>query len=391
VAVLQPGISGKFLEVGCERFLIKGVSYGTFAPRSDGACFPAAGRVAADFKSIAQLGANTVRTYTPPPLEVMDEAARNGLRVIVGVPWPQHIAFLDSVRTASAIRADVRRHVERLAAHDAALLFALGNEIPPGIVRWYGRRRIERFLRELCDEARTAAPDSLFTYVNYPPTEYLDTPFFDLCAFNVFLHREADLTAYLARLHNVAGPRPLLVSEAGADSLRHGEDRQAALVMMQLRTAFSEGACGAVVFSWTDDWWRGGHQVDDWAFGLVDAARRPKRSFAAVQRVFATAPFHKDQRASWPRVSVVVCAYNAESTIEECLAAIEDLRYPDFEIILIDDGSTDRTATMAAKYARVRVVRVPNGGLAAARNVGLRHATGEIVAYTDADVRVDPD
>src|SRR5206468_2379619 len=87
--------------------------------------------------------------------------------------------------------------------------------------------------------------------------------------------------AYLARLHNVAGPRPLLVSEAGADSLRHGEERQSALLMMQLRTAFSEGACGAVVFSWTDDWWRGGHQIDDWAFGLVDAKRRPKRSASA--------------------------------------------------------------------------------------------------------------
>ena len=110
-----------------------------------------------------------------------------------------------------------------------------------------------------------------------------------------------------------------------------------------------------------------------------------------VQRVFRSAPFHEDQRATWPRVSVVVCAYNAAQTIDECLTSLEELHYPDTEIIVVDDGSKDRTAAIAARHPRVRLVRIPNGGLAAARNVGLAHATGEIVAYTDADVRVDPD
>ncbi len=58
---------------------------------------------------------------------------------------------------------------------------------------------------------------------------------------------------------------------------------------------------------------------------------------------------------------------------------------------MVDDGSRDDTAAIAATFPGVRVVSVPNGGLSAARNVGLAHATGEIVAYTDADVRVDPD
>ena len=51
---------------------------------------------------------------------------------------------------------------------------------------------------------------------------------------------------------------------------------------MHIRAAFEEGACGAVAFAWTDEWWRGGHTVDDWAFGLVDAARQPKPALAAV-------------------------------------------------------------------------------------------------------------
>src|SRR5439155_16475658 len=63
----------------------------------------------------------------------------------------------------------------------------------------------------------------------------------------------------------------------------------------------------------------------------------------------------------------------------------------DYEVILVDDGSTDRTGEIARSHPRVRVVEVPNGGLSAARNVGLAETTGEIVAYTDADTRVDPD
>src|SRR4029077_7812084 len=153
-----------------------------------------------------------------------------------------------------------------------------------------------------------------------------------VCAFNVYLHGERDLRAYVARLQHVAGARPLLIAEMGADSLRNGEDAQAALVTRQLDGVFGEGACGAIVFSWTDEWWRGGQLVGDWAFGLVDSDRRPKPAHAAVRRVFQSAPFPDDQRSAWPRVSVVVCAYNAADTIDECLSAIAELRYPDFEV-----------------------------------------------------------
>ncbi len=213
------------------------------------------------------------------------------MRAIIGVPWMQHVAFLDRRADEREIRRSVRDHVRRLGTHPAAMLFALGNEIPPPVVRWYGRKRIERFLSDLYDEAKSAAPDALLTYINYPPTEYLETPFFDVCAFNVFLHSEEELSAYLARLHHIAGPRPLLISELGADSLRNGDEGQSALVRMQVQTALREGACGAVVFTWTDDWWRGGRAVDDWAFGLVDADRRPKPAYRTVQGVFR-APVH---------------------------------------------------------------------------------------------------
>jgi len=382
---------GKFLRAGTDRFLLKGVTYGTFAPDASGYQFPPLAQIARDFALMRRFGINTVRVYTPPRRDLLDEAARQRLRVMVGLPWPQHVAFLDDRRLARQIRAEILEHVRALHDHPAVLLFALGNEIPPGVVRWHGRLRVERFLRRLYADAKRIAPDRLFTYVNFPPTEFLDLSFLDVCAFNVYLHREQDLRAYLARLQHIAGHKPLLLAEAGVDSIREGADGQAELTAMHLRAAFEEGCCGAVAFAWTDEWWRGGDEVSDWAFGLVDRDRRPKPAATAVAEVFANAPFPEEARRHWPRVSVVVCAYNAADTLEDNLSSLERLDYPDYEVILVNDGSRDRTGEIAKAHPRVRLVEVPNGGLSAARNIGLAHATGAIVAYTDADTRVDPD
>jgi GT2 family glycosyltransferase len=387
----KASVDGKFLRTTSGRFLVRGVTYGTFAPDTDGRQFPAIDRVAADFAMMSRAGINTVRTYTSPDEPLLDEAARHGLHTMAGLPWTQHVAFLNDRRLIKEIRRSIMTQVQRLAHHPAILLFALGNEIPAGVVRWLGPRRVERFLRDLYDEAKAIAPDSLFTYVNYPPTEYLSLPFVDVVAFNVYLHDETDLKDYIARLHNVAGHRPLLLAEAGADSIREGAEGQAMLTAMQLRAAFAEGAAGAIAFAWTDEWWRGGSEVNDWAFGLVDRERRPKAALSAAADVFAQAPFSEAERVDWPTVSVVVCAYNASSTIGECLDSLERLTYPRYEIIVVDDGSQDSTADVVCAHEHVKLIRVPNGGLSVARNLGLGQATGEIVAYVDADVRVDQD
>jgi GT2 family glycosyltransferase len=384
-------VTGKFLSAGQEKFLLRGVSYGTFAPDARGEQFPALSQVARDFALMRQYSINTIRTYTTPSLALLDEAHRAGLRVMVGLPWSQHVAFLDDANASRAIRNDVVATVKRLRDHPAVLMFALGNEIPAAVVRWHGQARIERFLRELHADSKAVAPQSLLTYVNFPPTEYLELPFLDVCAFNVYLHREADQRRYLARLQHVAGNLPLLIAEAGADSIREGLDGQAALTAMQIRAAFSEGACGAVAFAWTDEWWRGGSEVSDWNFGLVDRDRRHKPAAAAVARVFADAPFPESERRTWPKISVVVCAYNAADTLDECLASLGRLTYPDYEVIVVNDGSKDATDAIARSHPHARVITTMNNGLSMARNIGLSAAVGSVVAYTDADVRVDPD
>ncbi|HZY07967.1 MAG TPA: glycosyltransferase, partial [Ilumatobacteraceae bacterium] len=105
---------------------------------------------------------------------------------------------------------------------------------------------------------------------------------------------------------------------------------------------------------------------------------------------FASAPFPEASVRTWPKVSIVICAYNAADTLDDCLDSLGRLNYPDFEVIVVNDGSRDATGDIARRYP-VRLIEVPNGGLSAARNIGLSAATGEIVAYTDADVRVDRD
>jgi GT2 family glycosyltransferase len=374
--------AGKFLESAGERFLIKGVGY-RFIDGGDGS------GIARDLDAIVRTGANTIRMYAPPPPALMDEAAMRGLRVIVGVPWPPDALFADDRAAIRSLRAELRTLVHRLSLHPATLLFAIGNDIPQGVVRWYGRRRIERVLRELFETGKAAAPEALFTYVNAPQTEHLEMPFFDVHGFKVSVHPGADVRAYVTRLHHAAGPRPLLLADISADSRQHGEAGQATLVARYLEAAFYEGACGAIVATWADR-----ALADDTSgpdLGIVDAAHRPKPAYHAVGDVFRSAPFRPELRREWPRVSVIVCAYNATATIDECLTALAASTYPDFETIVVDDGSTDGTGAIAAGHRDVRVITIANCGLGAARNVGLNHASGTIVAYVDADVRVDPD
>ena len=383
----RPTARGKFLYTGAEKFWIRGVTYGTFRPRTDGDDYPAPSGLEADFAAMAACGLNAVRTYTVPPRRLLDAALAHGLRVFVGLPWEQHVTFLDERWRARDIVARVAAGVRACAGHPAVLAYAVGNEIPAPIVRWYGARRIERFLSELWEAAKAQDPDALVTYVNYPTTEYLELPFLDFVCFNVYLEHPEPYRAYLARLHNLAGDRPLVMTEIGLDSRRHGLAAQAQALEWQLRATFAAGCAGAFVFAWTDEWHRGGLPIEDWDFGLTDRRRRPKPALHAVRRVLDEVPFPRAAR--WPRASVVVCSYNGARTIARCLESLRALEYPDVEIIVVDDGSTDGTADIARRFG-VRLISTPNRGLSSARNTGLAAATGPVVAYIDDDAYADP-
>jgi glycosyltransferase involved in cell wall biosynthesis len=87
-----------------------------------------------------------------------------------------------------------------------------------------------------------------------------------------------------------------------------------------------------------------------------------------------------------PRVSVIIPAYNAAATIAGTVDSVLAQTFNDFEIICVDDGSTDGTLAINKQYgARVRLIEQDNSGPASARNNGARHSTGEYLAFLDAD------
>ena len=381
-------LGGKFLWVGQKKLYVRGVTYGTFRPSMDGSAFPSPRVVEQDFSLMSANGVNAVRTYTTPPHWLLEIALRCNLRVLVGMQGERHYAFLHEKKMVRQIRNQVRSGARACAGHRAVLGYLVANEIPASIVRWHGARAVEKFVKQLHDEVKEQDPEALVSYANYPSTEYLDLSFLDLVCFNVFLESQDKYEAYLARLQNLAGNRPLLVTEIGLDSHRNGDKAQAACLDWQIRKTFAAGCAGAFVYAWTDEWYRGGEDVNDWDFGLTSRTRQPKQALSVVRKAFEEVPFASEE--TWPKISVVVCTFNGRRTIRECLEGIGKLHYPNYETIVVDDGSTDGAGDIAAEYD-VRLIRTENQGLSAARNLGWQSATGEIVAYIDDDASPDPD
>jgi O-antigen biosynthesis protein len=385
----RPRISGKFVAVGEETLYLRGVTYGAFQPGPDGSEYHNLDVIKRDFDMMAANGINAVRIpHTTPPSHLLDIAKHSGLRVMAGLSCEQLIGFLeDKEKGFDYVEHVIREKVRSMRRHPALLCYALGNEIPAPMVRWHGRRRVERYLERLYFAVKQEDPEGLVTYVNYPSTEYLQLSFLDLVCFNVYLESRTNFEAYLARLHNIAGNRPLIMSEIGLDSLRNGCSAQAQSLDWQIRTAFRAGCAGAFVFSWTDEWCRAGTQVEDWAFGITDRERRPKPALLAIRDAYAEVPF--PDHGQWPAISVVVCTHNGSRTLRECCEDLRRLQYPNFEVIVVNDGSSDDSEQIAREYD-FQVITTENQGLSAARNTGMRAAKGEIVAYIDDDVCPGP-
>ncbi len=419
-------VDGKFFRRGAEKLFLKGVTYGPFAPNAAGEPFASPEQTSRDFALVRELGANLLRIYHVPPRWFLDLAAQHELLLLIDIPWDKHLVFLDDLARRAAARQAVCHAVLACARHPAVFAYSVANEIPADIVRWSGAACVADFIDELVAEAKRLDPQCLCTFTNFPSTEFLRPQTLDFICFNVYLHQPQSFKSYLARLQLLADAKPLVLGEFGVDSLREGEPAKCEMLAWQIELAFRAGLAGTVVFSFTDDWHRGGQQITDWQMGLTTVKRERKPSFEVVQRMFRAVPRFPPARK--PKVSVVVASYNADRTLKACLESLRRLNYPDYEIILVDDGSTDRTPQLAEQFRRgeepppvktgdgspdngsavapgsahqlvtsavsgnFRYFRhTTNLGLSVARNSGIAAAEGEIVAFTDADCRTDED
>lgn len=389
-------VDGKFFGVGGNRFNFHGVTYGTFEPDLDGHRFPDRDRMKRDFAAMQAANFTVIRTYTAPTDDLLELASDWGLHVLAGVFYADWRYLLggsrrDFRRIAREARVEVRETARRLEGNEHVLGLALGNEIPADVLRWYGTDAVADVIRALVEEVRTEDPTQLITYANYPTAEYLPLEELDFVTFNVFLEQRDDFRRYLSRLQHLAGDRPLVLGEVGVDAgtTTADEQRQSEIVAWQLETAVERGVAGTCVFSWTDDWWVGDQRVEDWHFGLTTVDRQPRAALETAARLNTATV--RDLGVDWPSMSVVICAYNAAETLDECLRHTCALDYPDLEIIVVDDGSTDSTAAIVGEHPRAQLLSVKHGGLAVARNAGLSSAAGELIVYLDADAYPTPE
>src|SRR5579862_6808877 len=113
---------GKYLYEEDRKFFARGVSYGPFPENSRGERYPEPKRAAADFALMNEMGVNVMRCYLPPPVWMFEEAVHHNLRLMIGIPWPFHMAFLDSREMAAGIRNSIRKSVSDLRQYGDAIL-----------------------------------------------------------------------------------------------------------------------------------------------------------------------------------------------------------------------------------------------------------------------------
>ena len=378
-------VSGKWLMCHNKRITMLAVCYGPYPPRQTIDHQHA-------FRQMRLLGFNSLRCYNLPDRELLDAAAQANISVFAGLSWGYGHNFVDEPQHLSNARVQLNQWLRRYGQHPALRGVYVANEIPSDLVRWMGVDRVQEALDLLILEGKHVAPHLLFAYANYPSSEFLEPAHADFTAMNVYLEHIPDLSSYLQRLHHIAGDRPLVISEFGLDSLRHGEAKQAQILEQACLTTLQHAVAGTTLFTWSDLWWNQEQLVTDWHFGLHNANGEARASARSMQSALQRFSLERELASRHqPLISIIVCTRNGRHRIGDCLDAIAQLS-GNWEALVIDDGSDDGTDLFVANhYPWVRLHAQPASGLSAARNQGARLARGDIFAYTDDDCLPDRD
>ena len=345
---------GKFLFASADKFYLKGAAI--HSPIGD-------------LSPFKLMGANTI-WHKDTSLENLDLLVRKGLFSVIslGIEEAFQMAFAGKRNALKDWHEGLEARLSPVRGNPAVLAYSLGGPIAEPIRRWFGYKCLERELQNAWNEVKRISNGCPITFTNDVSCESLELAFLDFFSFEV---NEPSLGLFgvtLARLQKRAGDYPLVVLAPGRDTLGASEKEQAHLVTERIRLAFTAGCAGV----------------------LITGANKGDLAWDAIRDAFAQSPF---PLSAYPRISVVICVYNGEDLIEEALDGVSQLDYPDYEVIVVDDGSKDRTFERIGKKGDergYRVIRLPkNRGLSNARNVGMRAATGEIIAYLDHDASPD--
>jgi GT2 family glycosyltransferase len=328
-------IRGASLLVDGRPFQVRGMHYGPWRPGTGpnkGYPYPSVGQIDSDLILIKSLHVNTIFVVDPPGY-VLDVAQHDSLKVLYDftLNWWQLGAHQDS-----ALRQRILDRVVELRDKPALLGWVLGSEVPNAVLDTRGPEPIRAGLRSLYEAIKRLDPEHPITHANWPITRDLDVSFFDVVSFNVYPLWPPEVVArgfgnYVREvLRPIAGSKPLLITEFGANTLEAGDAGQARLLKSSWEGLVDAGACGGVVFEFADEWWKNydnPKRVGDWwdrrpavndekqhdvdpeeYYGVMTAERKPRPAAAVVQEMFSPGHLQAGSRAARlvPRFAVVL-------------------------------------------------------------------------------------
>jgi glycosyltransferase involved in cell wall biosynthesis len=296
---------------------------------------------------------------------VLGIAGQADLAVIVEISIPTVAVFSNTaLQKCRAMLADISA---KLRGYSALVGYLIDWTAAPDQVRHVGIGVIKKRLTSLIRSLKEADPAHLIAVKHRPDLAALISLEEDLVYAEMPAVTPDELRSFVVRLHNLAEARPVVLEFGGE---LPGQDELVAC-------AFGVGAAGVVAPA----------MRPAASSGLLGVRMLSAGELLPFVSLNGSCPPQPEQP---PMVSVVICAYNAERTMRPCLESLRKLDYPNFEVVIVDDGSRDRTAEIAQDFPEFRLIRQPNKGLSVARNVGMQAAAGEIIAYTDSDCVVDP-
>jgi hypothetical protein len=309
-------IRGKALYWDGKPFLVRGMHYGPWRPGTGpnkNYPYPGPELIDPDLKLIQELQVNTILVVDPPDY-VLDLAQKHGLKVLYAfnIDW----WALGTPQFAGA-RADIQKRVSDYSQKPALLGWILGNEIPNAALEQRGEKPIRDGLLDLYGVIKKLDDRHFITHSNWPITKDLDLRFFDVTSFNVYPLWPPEVVAagygnYIQKvLQPIAGNKPLLITEFGANTLEAGEEGQARLLRSSWQGLKSAGACGGVVFEFADEWWKNydnPKRPGDWwdrkpapddekqhdldpeeYYGIMTGERQPRMAASTVREIFSAA------------------------------------------------------------------------------------------------------
>ncbi|HTI11835.1 MAG TPA: glycosyltransferase family 2 protein, partial [Puia sp.] len=306
-------IKGKSVYVNGKQFTVQGINYSPWRPGTGpnkNYPYPSPTLINEDLKIIQKLHANTILVYDPPAY-VLDLSAKDDLLVIYtfSINW-----WTLGTQEFEREKERILKKIETLKGASNILAWELGNEIPAALLQKVKADTIETEMKDLYNAIKTMDPSHFIIHGNWPPTKSLKFDFFDLTCFNVYPVWPPEVVAhgygnYISNfLQPIANEKPLLITEFGVNSLEAGEDGQARITGKCWEELLQAGACGGIVFSFADEWWKNYDNPaspDQWwdrkaavndemthdsdpeeYYGILASDRTPKPVYKTVEKMF---------------------------------------------------------------------------------------------------------